>query len=343
MVPSLFRELPKAEIHIHAEAVVGLESYRILNERNRVDPNLKTTDDIKRLLKVDSLKRMIDAFIFLQSFFRKPDDFQYMVQDVGAYCTRNGIRYMEAHVSPSTVHRLGFVALADMFDRLEDGFRLLQAGGGPDVRIIVDLSRTFGLENARRNLDFLLGYIGSRSRHRIVGVGLGGQEANNSCLVYRDVLRDARQAGLHTVVHAGEEVESESIWNAVDKVGAERIGHGTSAFLDSALREHLRDLRIPLEVCPTSNIITGKYVDSYEGHPVRLFYDEGLLVTLNTDDPVLFDIELSDEYRNLQRFSGFTDGELFALAENGVQATFAPEERKRELLEEIARFMGRCG
>ncbi len=316
--------LPKTEIHIHAEATISFESYYELNKKHGVDPHLKSVADFQKLLKIDSLNEMIKNFFFLQSLFRSPEDFSYVVSDVAHYAKRNNIWYMELFIAPSMVVRQGFVSFNDMLDPIVEGFEALAASGGPDVRIIVDVSRSFGFDNAKRNLDFLLGYLKNRPTDRILGIGLGGQEIGNPCGIYKDVFREANAAGLRTVAHAGEEVGPESIRSAIEDLGAERIGHGTSAILDSSLMDLLKERAIPLA--------TKKYVKRYEDHPIRAFFDRGIRTTLNTDDPILFNVDLNDEYERMAKHLAFNREELLALARNGLEATFLPAERKAEAL-----------
>jgi adenosine deaminase len=278
---------------------------------------------------MDSLGVMIKNFFYLQSLFRAPEDFALIVPDVEAYARRNNIRYMETFVAPSMVLKQGGIDFKGILDPLVEGFDRLASSGGPDVRILVDVSRSFGPENAKRNLEHVLGYLGKRKTDRVIGIGLGGQEAGNPCGAYMGVFKAAREAGLHTVAHAGEEVGPESIREAIVELGAERIGHGTSAIQDPSLMDMLKEMAIPIEICPASNVITGKYVRRYEDHPLRPYFDRGLLVTLNTDDPVLFDIELDEEFRRVADKLAFDRAGILRLLDNGISASFMDEAGKK--------------
>jgi adenosine deaminase len=320
--------IPKTEIHIHAEATVSFDSYFRLNQKYHADPSLKSPADFRKLLEMDSLGVMLKNFMYLQSLFRSSEDFGYVVSDVESYAKRNNIWYLEIFVAPSTVLRSGGIDFAGIMDPLVEGFSGLAARGGPEVRMLVDVSRSFGRDNAARNLAHLLGYLARRPTDRIIGIGLGGQEIGNPCIAYKGVFEEARQAGLHVVAHAGEEVGPESIRDAVLELGAERIGHGTSAVQDPALMDLLKDRGVPLEVCPTSNVVTGKYVRRYEDHPIKEFLRRGLVATLNTDDPVLFDIELGEEYHKASELLGLGEEGGLQLVRNGLRATFLDEAAK---------------
>jgi adenosine deaminase len=279
---------------------------------------------------------MLEAFYFVQSFFHEPTDFLHVVNDVVEYGQRNNIYYIEAFASPSMVLSRGLISFDGMFDNLVAGFDDARKNDGVDVRLIVDVSRGFGLENAMNNLDLLLEFLKKRKTNgAIIGIGLGGQEIGHPCAEYQPVFEKARAAGMHVVSHAGEEVGPESIWDAIKLLDSERIGHGTSAIRDSKLMDYLKESQLPLEICPTSNVITKKYVKKYSKHPIRECFDYGLNVTVNTDDPILFSIELNDEYENVANELNFTKSEINQLFRNGLLATFMPDKDKKARLEEL--------
>ncbi len=323
------KKVPKTEIHLHLEAVVKISSYMELNRKYNIDSSLKTSEDYQKHLSFRDLKDMINFFLHLQTFYRNEEDYQFMARDVLEYAQNNNITYMEVYFSPSKIVQLGYVDILSVYQILNDTFQDIHKNHGIDIRVIVDVSRSFGPDNAMSNLETLLEYLKKNRKSRFIGIGLGGAEAGNDCLEYRDVFKLAQKKKLHTVAHAGEEVGSESIWHAVEDLGAERIGHGTSAMFDEKLVGYLKKNRIPLEICPTSNIITKKYVSAMEEHPIRSFYDKGLNVTLNTDDPVLFDVDLNQEYMNLYEKLNFSQEELLGVMKNTLDSTFlSPKEKK---------------
>jgi cAMP deaminase len=320
--------LPKTEIHLHVEACVASSSYRQLMEKYEIplDEKASALTDFSRIA---SLSSMLESFFFVQSFFREPVDFRLVVTDVIDYALRNNIYYIEAFASPSMVLSRGMIGFEEMFSTLVEGFDEAERTSGVDVRLLVDVSRSFGPGNAMNNLDLTLGFLRSHSTRRILGIGLGGQETGNPCRDYEAVFSKARKAGLHVVAHAGEEVGPESIWEAIDILKAERIGHGTSAIQDASLMKRLAQDRIPLEVCPTSNVITRTYVPELADHPIRRFFDEGLTVTVNTDDPVLFSVELNDEYDRIATQIGFSRDEIMRLVKGNLMSTFLSDTEKK--------------
>jgi adenosine deaminase len=332
--------IPKTEIHLHIEMCVSSKSYETLMDKYDI-PRDEKTSGITDFSKIVSLESMIESFYFLQSFFREPEDFQLVVDDVIDYAQANNIYYIEAFASPSMVLNRGLVSFEQMFTTLVEGFQAAYEKTGIDVRLIVDVSRSFGLENAQRNLDLTNKFLKKSPTDRILGIGLGGQEQGHPCAEYEDVFTKARAAGFHVVAHAGEEVGPESVWEALDLLKAERIGHGISSIQDKKLMERLKKDQIPLEICPMSNIITKKYYDSYEKHPIRAFFDFGLNVTLNTDDPILFSIMLNEEYENIAEKIGFSRDELMMITRNNLMSTFLPEDQKEKHWKTVQKAVGK--
>jgi adenosine deaminase len=169
----------------------------------------------------------------------------------------------------------------------------------------------------------------------IVGIGIGGSEHSAPPEPFAQVYEEARRLGFHTSAHAGEAAGPQSVWGALRALHPERIGHGTRAQEDASLVDFLAERAIPLEMCPISNLRTG-VVPSIEEHPVRRFFDRGLRVTVNSDDPKMFGNSLAEEYRLLAEKLGFTLGEIHQLIMNAVEASWASPERKAKLREELA-------
>jgi adenosine deaminase len=164
----------------------------------------------------------------------------------------------------------------------------------------------------------------------VIGVGIGGSEQNYPPEPFAGVYEKARQLGFHTGAHAGEAAGPESIWGAIRSLKVERIGHGTRAIEDETLVRYLAEKQIPLECCPLSNVRTG-VVKSIEAHPVKKFFDAGLLVTVNTDDPAMFGNSLAQEYQRLEERLGFSQDEVRKVILNGVKAAWLSNDRKKLL------------
>lgn len=325
---TFLKAIPKAEIHLHIEAVISRDSIKALSRKKN---GTEMTDaELDRLFSYEDLNGFIAAFLEVQNMFSEVADFDLVFADLRQYLADNGIAYAEVFFAPSAFVKKGF-DYGDIMANFDRNIAKIKAETGVDVKVLVDVSRTFGLENAEKNLDMLLA-------HRIpavIGIGLGGAESKGPCKDFGPVFERARANGLKTVAHAGEDVDAWSIRDALDVLHAARIGHGITAIQDEVLMERLKDEHIPLEVAPTSNVFTKKYVPSFEQHPIRAFFDRGLLVTVNTDDPLFFKVSLLDEYWNLHSRLHFTEDDIRQLVLNGFAASFLPDDEKKAWAEKV--------
>jgi aminodeoxyfutalosine deaminase len=222
-------------------------------------------------------------------------------------------------------------------EALDLAARRAAAEHGVEIAYIFDIPGEYGEKAARVTLDHAL----QEPPAALVGFGIGGieQERPKYRDAYRNAFAAARAAGLHSVPHGGEMSGPETIWEVIEGYGAERIGHGINCLADPRLVAHLRETRLPLDVCPTSNLRTGQ-IARIEDHPLPRMLEEGLYVTLNSDDPPMFATTLAEEYQVAARVFGLGRAELAELAANGVRASYLAEERKRALLAEIDALTG---
>lgn len=328
---ALLIELPKTEIHLHLEALGTVDTFwELMKKHNITYDDVSTKEDLRRKFNVTSLNDFISLFInVIQNNFRTEDDIEYLIRDTRSYLTRNNIVYAEIFFAPSMFLKNG-LDFEKLVTILDAGAKETLNVDGREIKFIIDVSRSFGVENAQKNLDLVL----SNPLDSIIGIGLGGLEASGPAKEYTTVFAKAKSKGLHIVAHAGEDVGPESIWDALKLLKVERIGHGISAIQDKKLMDYLAKKQIPLEICPTSNLFTQKYVKLLEEHPIREFFDRGINVTLNTDDPTVFGIDLVDEYMSLANKNFFSPADIVALEKNGLYATFLPDERKDEIWQE---------
>jgi len=199
------------------------------------------------------------------------------------------------------------------------------------IKLLVDVSRTFGCDNAMKNLELLSEHVCPD----VIGIGLGGSEQKGPAKEFEPVFSRARSRGYHVVAHAGEDVGPESIWDTINYLHAERIGHGITAVQDPKLIDYLKQSQLPLEVCVTSNVFTQKYVKKTEEHPIRELFDDGVFVTVNTDDPVFFKTTLLDEYWKLYNKLHFTLPEIKQLVCNSFNASFLPDDEKLAYIAQV--------
>lgn len=324
---ALLFSLPKTEIHLHLEGLATVDTIWALIETHKLQFNgIKNKEDLQKKYVTNTLEEFLNVFInIVQNSFKTENDLKYLVRDAERYLLSNNIFYAEIFFAPSKFIQNGF-DFKKMITILDNGAQALEKKHGIKVRYLVDASRSFGPENAMNNLNLVL----KNPVKSVIGVGLGGSESQGPAKDYAEVFAYARKKGLKVVAHAGEDVDSFSIWDAVDILHAQRIGHGTSAIQDEKLMNFLAKEQIPLEICPTSNVLTRKYVKTLKDHPIKSFYDHGIDVTLNTDDPTFFGVELMSEYMNLLDSGMFTPGELLRIVKNTHFATFMPEKEKEK-------------
>jgi aminodeoxyfutalosine deaminase len=221
-------------------------------------------------------------------------------------------------------------------EAIEDARIAAERDFGIVLRWIYDIPGESGVPAADATLSFAL----NNRTDALVGFGLGGPEQGVPRGQFQPHFDHARRAGLHSVPHAGETTGPETIWDSLRLLGAERIGHGTSAAADPKLLDHLAETGIPLEVCPSSNIAT-RAVASLEEHPITVFREAGVTITVNSDDPSMFSTSLNQEYEVAARLLDLDTGEVGDLARAAVHASFAPDDLKVSILAEIADYCGR--
>lgn len=328
----LMKSVPKAEIHLHIEAVPSIESIKALYKK--ATGTQMSEKEIKELFTYDDLNGFIQAFLKIQDLYKTVDDFDYIFDDLAKYLVANGIVYTEAFFAPTSFLKRGF-KYPEMVEVFSKKIEEIKQKYGITVKLLMDVSRTFGCENAMNNLNLLEQY----PCPHIIGIGLGGAESKGPAKEYAPVFEKAVEKGLCVVAHAGEDVGPESIWDALNFLHVSRIGHGISAAQDEQLMEELKKRNIVLEVCPTSNVFTKKFVKSIAEHPIRLFFNRGLFVTVNTDDPVFFKTSLLEEYWKLHSEAGFSMQEIKTLLKNSFNALFISDEEKQSWCNKIDAFI----
>jgi adenosine deaminase len=326
----LVEKLPKVELHLHLEGAIPLQTlYSFALKKG--DTSVRDPDDLKRRLTYSNFSEFILKWVWMISFIQSEEDFEEVAYSVLRNLSMQNVRYVEAFYSPGDFRFRGLTPQGiteNLIKGKERAFREF----GIRSQLIVDLVRNYGPAYGGNLVKELEGYLGKG----LIGVGLGGSEDHFPADAYASVYADARKRGYRLTAHAGEAAGAESIWTAIEKLGAERIGHGLRAYEDERLVSLLRERRIPLEMCVTSNVRTG-VCRSFEAHPIRKYFDEGLMVTVNSDDPTMFHTSITDEYILLASRFGFDSNELRRLAMNGVGASFMPERDKERLMLDFER------
>jgi aminodeoxyfutalosine deaminase len=319
------RDLPKVELHLHLEGCMRVETLRTLCTRHR------------RPVPAHLMERTAHAFGTFDEFahtyyticdaLRTEQDFRLLIADLADYLRQNTILYAEVSWTPFRYLNRGL-----RFERILEVMKeaLQEQGIGDRVGLIIDIQRDHGVAAGT----WVFEQVFAAQEDMIVGVGLTGMEQGCDPTVYGDLYRRAHKLGLGCTAHAGEYGSAQDIWQCLHTLGVSRIGHGLAAISDRTLLAHLVEHGIHLEVCPTSNVRLGRVLD-LSSHPLSTLVRRQVKLSINTDDPRLFAIDLSDEYRNVLRHCGLTYPELLQTVLQSVAASFLAPARKEALAHEI--------
>jgi aminodeoxyfutalosine deaminase len=323
------RALPKAELHLHLEGTVSPETLVELSQRH--DDGRLTLAEAQALYRYTDFTGFLLAFKAVSERLRTTADYELITYRMLEKLAGQGVVHAEVYVSVGVVYYWRRIEFEGLFSGMEAARVRAERQFGITLYWIFDAVRHFGTEEAAKV--FRKAAELRRESPSIIGIGIGGDERRGAAEPFRELFQEAQDAGLRLTAHAGETMGPESIWAALN-IGAERIGHGLSAQLDSDLMEVLAERQVPLEICVTSNLRTGCCA-RLEEHPVRRYFDAGLMITLNSDDPAMFLSDLQDEYRLAHEAFGFTEEHLRELAANSIEASFLPAPRKVALLHQI--------
>jgi aminodeoxyfutalosine deaminase len=315
--------LPKAELHLHLEG--SIQPSTLVDLAKRHGAPYTSLEEAQHLYRYADFNGFLMAFKAVSELLRTPADFELIAYQLMKSLKTQNVLHAEVFVSVGVClwRQQDFDSI---FEGLERGRERGERDFGISVLWIFDAVRQFGAEAAQKVAELAVRY---HDRY-VAGFGIGGDERKAGPELFREVYSFCFDQGLRLTAHAGETTGPESIWGALN-LRAERIGHGLSAIQDPELLEELSQRQIPIEVCITSNLRTGCCV-ALEDHPVRNYFDHGLMVTLNTDDPAMFNTSLSREYQLAQDKFGFTDEHLRELARNSFEASFLDAEKKLALL-----------
>ncbi|MFP8908296.1 adenosine deaminase [Streptomyces atacamensis] len=325
--------LPKAELHVHH---VGSASPRIVAELAARHPNSAVPADEEALAEFftfSDFAHFIEVYLSVVDLVRDAEDVRLLTYEVARDMSRQNIRYAELTVTPYSSTRRGIPERAFM-EAIEDARRAAAAELGVTLRWCFDIPGEAGLEAAEETARLAC----ELRPEGLVSFGLGGPEVGVPRPQFKPYFDRAIAEGLHSVPHAGETTGPRTVWDALDSLRAERIGHGTSSVRDPELLAYLAEHRIPLEVCPTSNVAT-RAVASLDEHPIAEMVKAGVLVTVNSDDPPMFGTDLCTEYEIAARLLGLDAAGVAELAKNAVTASFAPAQVKSSLTAEIDAYL----
>ncbi|MBQ1034546.1 adenosine deaminase [Micromonospora sp. C97] len=337
-LPTFIAGLPKAELHVHH---VGSASPRIVAElaaRHEGRTPVPTDPDaLAAYFEFRDFAHFIEVYLSVVDLIRDPEDVWILTHEVARELARQQVRYAELTITPYSHVRRGIPAPA-FCEAIEDARKRAQADFGIELQWCFDIPGEAGLPAAEETLRIAL----DERPDGLVSFGLGGPEIGVPRPQFRPYFDQARAAGLRSVPHAGETTGPQTVWDALNELGAERIGHGISAAQDPQLLAYLAERQIGMEVCPTSNVRT-RAVATLDEHPLPRLVEAGLLVTINSDDPPMFGTTLNDEYAVAARLLGIGAEGLAGLARNAVTASFLDPAGKQRILAEIDAYLVTAG
>ena len=325
--------LPKAELHVHQ---VGSASTQIVAELAERHPGTVPSDpdQLRDFFVFDDFPHFIRNYLSVVDLIKTAEDVRLLTYEVAAAMAGQRIRYAELTVTPYTSVR-DTLPIEAFLEAIEDARLAAKRDHGLELRWIFDIPADFGMPAAEMTASAALDH----DVPGLVGFGVGGAEQGLPRSMFADQFDRARAAGLHSVPHAGETTGPETIWDALQTLGAERIEHGISAVGDPRLLEHLVEHGIALDVCPTSNVAL-RVVPDLDAHPIRELVAAGVTVTVNSDDPPMFGTDLNTEYAIAARLLELDEQGVADLARAAVGVSFAGDETKARLTAEIDSYAG---
>jgi adenosine deaminase len=319
-------KMPKVELHVHLEGSVRPETLLKLARRHHIALPAEDVKGLRQWYSFRDFDHFIEIYMTISSCLRTAEDIELIAREFLAGQAEQNIVYSEVTFTPFSQFyhsQLGFHEQMDAVDRAR---AWAESELGVRMGIIMDIPRAVPSEAGLEIADWAI----ERYGQGLIALGLGGPEVDNPPEKYQDAFARVREAGIPCILHAGETVGPSSIWNAIRVADSRRIGHGVRAVEDPQLIAYLREKQIPLEVCPTSNIRLKVY-PAMEAHSLPELMAQGLYVTLNSDDPPMFNTTLTNEFLVCQRTFGWDTDTIEHLMFNAVDATLLPETERKDM------------
>lgn len=323
--------LPKVELHCHVEGTIRPTTVVELARKNG---HPLPTDDPTELYRYTSLDSFLEIFWLVQSLLADPDDWARAAYESIVDAASHGLRYREMFFTPAR-HMAGGQQLADIVSGLSRGIERAEADTGVRCMLICDIDRSYGPGPAQELVDRAVELRRAGLGERVIGIGMDSTEKGVDPRAFAGAFATARSAGFHLTSHAGEDTGPDNIATALEALGIERIDHGIAIVEDAELMRRAAEARIPLDVCPNSNVVIANRYPSLAEHPFRRMREAGLLATLNSDDPAMTDLDLGREYRSVAEALGMSWPEMVAVALDGVDATWLDDGDKRAMRREF--------
>jgi adenosine deaminase len=323
-----FQTIPKVENHLHLEGAIPLETIWQLIQKYGGDKSISDINQLQKRFVYKNFNQFIETWIWKNQFIREYEDFALITGFVVQDLIRQNVRYAEVFISPSLFkNRLQTQRIVEnISNEIKKHIKI-------QINLIVDLVRNYGAEKEMITLH----EINEVKNFGIIGIGIGGSENEYPPELFKGVYEKARHFGFKTTAHAGEAAGPASIWGALLELKVDRIGHGTRAAEDKELLKYLANNKIPVEVCPLSNLRT-KVISTMKDHPVKTFIDAGIPVSINTDDPKMFNNSLFEEYQSLQDTFNYSDQDIQSIIINSIDTMWLDKKGKEKLISEMKKI-----
>lgn len=337
----LLYQLPKVDLHVHLDGSVKPETLLELARRQGAELPAGCRKTLLPFMQVDescgSLKEYLSKFDFVLPFLQTGEALERVACEIAEQAAEHNCRYVEVRFAPQ-LHRSGGLTAEETIRYVLAGLQRGERDYGVKSRAIAICMRHHGYEENAAVVQAAALYAG----RGLAAVDLAGDEASFPPDRFRDVFSLCRELGIPVTIHAGEAGGAGNVYEAVTRLGASRIGHGVRLREDAAVLELVKERRVPLEMCPVSNIQT-KAVADWHVYPIRDYFDRGLLITINTDNPIVSGTNITKEYEILAEKFNFTMSELAKLVMNGVEAAFLEDSEKSLLKRDVERELQELG
>lgn len=335
-LPTFIREMPKIELHVHLEGSIRPETLLTLARRYHVALPASTVEGLRRWYTFTDFAHFIEIYMTFARVLRTAEDIELIAREFLSGQAQQNIRYSEVTYTPYSQFEATGLPFAEQLAALNRAWEWAAKELNTHCAWVLDISRNTRPEEGDIVADWAISAMGDG----VCALGLGGPEIGHPPEKFTAAFDRAYAAGLPAVPHAGETGGPASIWGALNALHAVRIGHGIRCLEDPALVQVLRERRIPLEVSPTSNVCL-KVAPDFAAHPFPRLLAEGLVVTLNSDDPPMFNTTLTEEYRKVSETFGLDAAALARLSLTALEVSLLPEERKKALRAEMKGWFGK--
>ncbi|MEJ5310295.1 MAG: adenosine deaminase [Anaerolineae bacterium] len=326
--------LPKIDLHRHLEGSLRLNTLAEIALEHGIDLPSYDVEQLRPYVQITDdppdYQRFLGKFELLRHFYTSKEAVQRVVREAIIDAAHDNIRYLELRFNPEALANAQNFSLNDVVEWVKETTFETQAETGTRTCLILTVPRRESLNTAYEIVELSIAHFGNLVR----GIDLVGDEVNFPAERFLEPFRRARQAGVNITIHAGEWASAQSVYTAVQHLGAQRIGHGIRSIEDSSVVQLLYDRKVALEVCPTSNLQTGA-VHGMGQHPLLDLYNLRLRVTLNTDDPSISDTTLTDEYVVALAALGIDERQIYRMLRYSTEAAFIPPEERPWLIDTI--------